>query len=52
MNSNSGSCWTTRWKGSVSTSRGARRPLRLFSPIYVQTIGIIQALDIMPDGTG
>lgn len=28
-----------------------RHPLRLFSPIYVQTIGIIQAPDIMADGT-
>jgi hypothetical protein len=28
-----------------------RHPLRLLSPIYVQTIGIIQAPDIMADGT-
>lgn len=28
----------------------ARRPLLLFSPIYTQTIGIIQAPDVLPDG--
>ena len=28
-----------------------RHPLRLFDPIYVQSIGVIQAPDIMPDGT-
>jgi hypothetical protein len=28
----------------------ARHPWRLFSPIYTQTIGIIQAPDLQPDG--
>ncbi|HEY4688634.1 MAG TPA: radical SAM protein [Anaerolineae bacterium] len=28
-----------------------RHPLRLFESIYVQSIGVIQAPDIMPDGT-
>jgi len=27
-----------------------RHPIRLFQPVYVQTIGIIQAPDILPDG--
>lgn len=29
----------------------ARHPLRLFDPIYIQSIGVIQAPDIMSDGT-
>lgn len=28
-----------------------RHPGRLFTPVYVQSIGVIQAPDIMPDGT-
>ena len=28
-----------------------RHPARFFNPIYIQTIGVIQAPDIMPDGT-
>jgi hypothetical protein len=28
----------------------ARRPLLLFSPVYTQTIGIVQAPDLLPDG--
>jgi MoaA/NifB/PqqE/SkfB family radical SAM enzyme len=28
-----------------------RHPLHLFDPVYVQSIGVIQAPDIMPDGT-
>ena len=27
-----------------------RNPARLFHPVYVQSIGIVQAPDIMPDG--
>ncbi len=28
----------------------ARRPVLLFSPVYTQTIGIVQAPDLLPDG--
>lgn len=37
---------TTRaWLGDV-----VRNPLRLFQPVYTQSIGIVQAPDILPDG--
>lgn len=40
----------TRQTGQTYLRAVARKPLLLFSPIYTQTIGIIQAPDVLPDG--
>ena len=36
--------WGAFWRGVVA------RPARLFKPVYLQALGIIQAPDLLPDG--
>ncbi len=48
--------WLSPWDKEIRKARGLRAkevlrdPRRLFDPIYLQSIGIIQAPDLLPDG--